>query len=57
MARLFPFALSVLKTKERFAEETKHLFSFSELGIYQYLDVLNEKRKQAGHYNYSLFKL
>ncbi|KAA0080019.1 PucR family transcriptional regulator, partial [Bacteroides thetaiotaomicron] len=33
------------------------LFSFSELGIYQYLDVLNEKRKQAGHYNYSLSKL
>lgn len=57
VSRSYQEALSVLKTKERFAEETKHLFSFSELGIYQYLDVLNEKRKQAGHYNYSLSKL
>lgn len=50
-------ALSVLKVKERFAAETKHLFSFSELGIYQYLDVLAEKRKHANYPNYSLTRL
>ncbi|MCG8399386.1 PucR family transcriptional regulator, partial [Bacillus atrophaeus] len=32
VCRSYQEALSVLKAKERFAEETKHLFSFSELG-------------------------
>lgn len=50
-------ALSVLKVKERFAAETKHLVSFSELGIYQYLDVLAEKRKHDSYPNYSLTRL
>lgn len=57
VCRSYQEALSVLKAKERFAEETKNLFSFSELGIYQYLDVLDEKRKQMGYFNYSLSKL
>ncbi|CAN2254995.1 transcriptional activator (AdeR::alanine) [Bacillus vallismortis] len=57
VSRSYQEALSVLKAKERFAEETQHLFSFSELGIYQYLDVLDEKRKQTGYFNYSLSKL
>ncbi|UTL74690.1 PucR family transcriptional regulator [Bacillus halotolerans] len=57
VCRSYQEALSVLKAKERFTEETKHLFSFSELGIYQYLDVLDEKRKQTGYFNYSLSKL
>ncbi|MGN7375412.1 PucR family transcriptional regulator [Bacillus halotolerans] len=57
VCRSYQEALSVLKAKERFAEETKQLFSFSELGIYQYLDVLDEKRKQTGYFNYSLSKL
>ncbi|MCP6682462.1 PucR family transcriptional regulator [Bacillus nakamurai] len=55
--RSYQEALSVLKAKERFVRETKHLFSFSELGIYQYLDVLDEKRKHSGYMNYSLSKL
>ncbi|MBL3648322.1 MULTISPECIES: helix-turn-helix domain-containing protein [unclassified Bacillus (in: firmicutes)] len=57
VSRSYLEALSVLKAKERFAEETQHFFSFSELGIYQYLDVLDEKRKQTGYFNYSLSKL
>ncbi|WP_367386993.1 PucR family transcriptional regulator [Bacillus vallismortis] len=57
VSRSYQEALSVLKAKERFAEETQHFFSFSELGIYQYLDVLDEKRKQTGYFNYSLSKL
>ncbi|MBT2627073.1 MULTISPECIES: PucR family transcriptional regulator [Bacillus] len=55
--RSYQEALAVLKAKERFVRETKHLFSFSELGIYQYLDVLDEKRKHTGYFNYSLAKL
>ncbi|MBS2970351.1 PucR family transcriptional regulator [Metabacillus sp. KIGAM252] len=50
-------ALAVSKIKQRFSEETISLTSFSELGIYQYLDVLYEKRKQEGFENYSLQKL
>ena len=50
-------ALSALKVKERFPDETRHLVSFSELGIYQYLDVLSEKRKHASYPNYSLMQL
>lgn len=38
-------ALAVLKTKERFPVETEQLNSFSELGIYQYLDVLAENER------------
>lgn len=50
-------ALSVLKIKERFPEETDELDSYSELGIYQYLDIFYEKRKKDGFVNYSLNKL
>ncbi|MDA7028031.1 PucR family transcriptional regulator [Bacillus sp. CLL-7-23] len=50
-------ALSAIKVKERFATETKHLVSFSELGIYQYLDVLAEKRKNTNFSNYALARL
>ncbi|WP_338778163.1 PucR family transcriptional regulator [Metabacillus sp. FJAT-52054] len=50
-------ALAVSKIKQRFPEETMSLTSFSELGIYQYLDVLYEKRKLEGFENYSLQKL
>ncbi|KAF1678240.1 PucR family transcriptional regulator [Bacillus sp. SKDU12] len=57
VSRSYQEALSALKVKERFAEETKRLFSFSELGIYQYLDVLDAKRKQTGYLNYSLSRL
>ncbi|XNN68641.1 PucR family transcriptional regulator [Bacillus pumilus] len=50
-------ALAVLKTKERFPVETERLHSFSELGIYQYLDVLAEKRRGTSYSSYSLSKL
>jgi DNA-binding PucR family transcriptional regulator len=50
-------ALAVLTIKNRFPSETSELHSFSELGIYQYLDILYEQRKQQGLMNYSLQKL
>ncbi|WP_338788574.1 PucR family transcriptional regulator [Metabacillus sp. FJAT-53654] len=50
-------ALAVLTIKNRFPSETHELHSFSEMGIYQYLDILYEQRKQQGLMNYSLQKL
>ncbi|MTH53832.1 PucR family transcriptional regulator [Bacillus mangrovi] len=50
-------ALAVAKIKQRFSKETSSLNSFSELGIYQYLDILYEKRYLSGYKNYSLQKL
>ncbi|WP_243290464.1 PucR family transcriptional regulator [Bacillus sp. FJAT-47783] len=50
-------ALSVLSIKERFPNETEELDSYSELGIYQYLDIFYEKRRKDGFVNYSLNKL
>lgn len=50
-------ALAVLSIKKRFPVETKDLYSFSELGIYQYLDLLHDKRKADGLLNYSLTQL
>jgi len=50
-------ALSVLSIKDRFPHETDGLDSYSELGIYQYLDLFYEKRKKDGFVNYSLNKL
>lgn len=46
-----------LKSKGTVRRRDKTSFSFSELGIYQYLDILDEKRKQTGYFNYSLSKL
>jgi DNA-binding PucR family transcriptional regulator len=50
-------AIAVQNIKKRFVAETAGLISFSELGIYQYLDLLHEKRKQEGFINYPLRKL
>ncbi|WP_243387703.1 PucR family transcriptional regulator [Bacillus kexueae] len=50
-------ALSVLSIKDRFPAETEDLDSYAELGIYQYLDLFYEKRKNDGFVNYSLNKL
>ncbi|MCM3161151.1 CdaR family transcriptional regulator [Metabacillus litoralis] len=50
-------ALAVLSLKKRFPSETSNLNSFSELGFYQYLDILFEQRKQTGYIHYPLYKL
>ncbi|MGP1908637.1 PucR family transcriptional regulator [Metabacillus sp. JX24] len=50
-------ALSVQNIKKRFTEETDGLNSFSELGIYQYLDLLHEKQQKEGFVHYSLRRL
>ncbi|QNG60620.1 PucR family transcriptional regulator [Bacillus sp. PAMC26568] len=50
-------AIAVQNIKKRFGKETEGLISFSELGIYQYLDLLHEKHKQEGFLNYALRRL
>lgn len=47
-------ARAVINVKEKFPNETSSVFTFPELGIYQYLDILAENRKAAGITNYSL---
>jgi DNA-binding PucR family transcriptional regulator len=50
-------ARKVLTFKEKFPEELKHIHSYQQLGIYQYIDVLLEKRHAEDYENYSLKKL
>ncbi|MGJ7919484.1 PucR family transcriptional regulator [Neobacillus sp. LXY-4] len=50
-------ALSVLSMKEKFPAEIKNIHSYQSLGIYQYFDVLLEKRLKDKYENYSLKKL
>ncbi|MGB3785270.1 PucR family transcriptional regulator [Priestia megaterium] len=50
-------ALNVLDMKNKFPEETKEIINYQELGIYQFLDVILEKRVQDQFENHSLKKL
>lgn len=50
-------ALNVLDMKSKFPEETKEIINYQELGIYQFLDVILEKRMQDQFENHSLKKL
>lgn len=49
--------LTVLLTKEKFPTETKDIYHYQKLGIYQFFDLLFEKRKTEEYENYSLQKL
>jgi len=50
-------ALTVLSIKERFAEQTKEIYGYQELGIYQFFDLLLEKKQQGEFENSALLKL
>jgi DNA-binding PucR family transcriptional regulator len=50
-------ALNVLDMKSKFPEETKEIINYQELGIYQFLDVILDKRVQDQFENHSLKKL
>ncbi|MEI4528120.1 PucR family transcriptional regulator [Priestia megaterium] len=50
-------ALNVLDMKSKFPEETKEIINYQELGIYQFLDVILEKRVHDQFENHSLKKL
>ncbi|MGG3467269.1 helix-turn-helix domain-containing protein [Neobacillus pocheonensis] len=49
--------LSVLSIKQKFPGETKDIYNYQKLGIYQFLDLLLEKRTNEEYENYSLKKL
>jgi DNA-binding PucR family transcriptional regulator len=47
-------ALTVLTVKEKFPMETKDIFNYQKLGIYQFFDLMLEKRRTEEYENYSL---
>jgi len=50
-------ALTVLEIKKKFKEETKSIYGYHDLGIYQFLHVLADKRKEDGYENLHLKRL
>lgn len=50
-------ALTVLSMKERFPSEVEEIHGYQNLGIYQFIDVLLEKRTKEGYENHALMKL
>ncbi|MCL6573944.1 MAG: helix-turn-helix domain-containing protein [Bacillus sp. (in: Bacteria)] len=49
--------LTVLSIKEKFPNETRDIFNYQKLGIYQLFDSIIEKRKTEEYENYSLTRL
>ncbi|MCM3725549.1 helix-turn-helix domain-containing protein [Neobacillus cucumis] len=49
--------LNVLSIKEKFPAETKEIFNYQKLGIYQLFEVILEKRQSEASENYSLRRL
>ncbi len=52
--RAYQEALTVLSIKEKFPFETKNIDNYQKLGIYQYFDLLLEKRKRENYENHSI---
>ncbi|MFC3886358.1 PucR family transcriptional regulator [Bacillus songklensis] len=50
-------ALTVLSMKEKFPSEVNEIHGYQNLGIYQFIDVLLEKRTNDGYENHALKKL
>jgi DNA-binding PucR family transcriptional regulator len=50
-------ALTVLKMKETFGKQMKRIDSYQELGIYQFFDLLLEKKREGEFRNETLNKL
>lgn len=50
-------ALIVLSMKERFPSEVNTIHGYQNLGIYQFIDILLEKRTNDGYENHALKKL
>ncbi|MEH7072485.1 PucR family transcriptional regulator [Neobacillus drentensis] len=49
--------LTVLSIKEKFPQETKDIFNYQKLGIYQFFDLILEKRRIEEYENLSLKRL
>lgn len=57
IGKAYKETLTVLSIKSRFPSETKNIYTYQKLGIYQLFDLVLEKRKEEGYENYSLKKL
>ncbi|WP_042356583.1 PucR family transcriptional regulator [Bacillus rubiinfantis] len=57
ITKAYQETLEVLSIKKHFPEETASIFTYQKLGIYQFFDVLLQKRKKEEYVNYSLKKL
>jgi len=55
--RAYKEALSVISMKEKFPSEVKNIYGYQNLGIYQFIEVLLEKRTKDGFKNHALEKL
>ena len=53
----YQHALKVLELKEQFPKELQRIYSYQELGIYQFLDELYQIRKRDHYQNYTIEKL
>ncbi|ASN04513.1 PucR family transcriptional regulator [Virgibacillus necropolis] len=53
----YKHALKVLELKEQFPKELQNIYSYQELGVYQFLDELYQIRNRNHYQNYSIEKL
>ncbi|MEH7374791.1 helix-turn-helix domain-containing protein [Neobacillus drentensis] len=56
-SKAYEETLTVLSIKEKFPTETKDIFNYQKLGIYQFFDLILEKRRTEEYENYSLKRL
>lgn len=57
IGKAYQETLTVLSIKEKFPLETNHIYNYQNLGIYQFLDLLLEKRNSEEYKNHSLKSL
>ncbi len=57
IGRAYKETLTVLSVKERFPQQTKNIYNYQKLGIYQFFDLFLEQRKHEKYENYALKKL
>ncbi len=57
VAKSYQEAKAVLEVHVKFAEDTKEIFGYQELGVYQFLDILLNERSQNGLDNIMIKKL
>jgi DNA-binding PucR family transcriptional regulator len=57
IGKAYKEALHVLSIKEKFPIETKDIFSYQRLGIYQLFEMIQMKRKDEEYENYALKRL
>ncbi|WP_413302385.1 PucR family transcriptional regulator [Bacillus sp. 1P10SD] len=57
IGKAYKEAMVVLSIKEKFPTETKEIFSYQRLGIYQLFEMILENRKMEAYENYALKRI